>query len=164
MTGPPSQCIPFNLLARLAQFAMADKLKDVSSAETLFRKHFFDHMSENEEEAFAQWREMNEVDAGQLEQEWARNAARSVAHTWQGFLDMPAIYHSGWEGFSPDQLDEEHSTPPVVIITATADHQSPRGMAEWLAVRYKHATLKVVDGGHLAAFCSMDEVWRELLE
>lgn len=164
MTGPASQYIPFNLLARLTKCLLTNKLKEEHSAELFVRTAVFNTLTDSESETFARWRDVNGIGEGQLEREWAGNAVRSVAQTWQGFLDMAAVYHSGWGGFCPHTLDEEHSKPPVIIITCTNDATSPKGMAEWMSHNYTHATLKIVEGGLLAAYLTMDQVWRDILQ
>jgi pimeloyl-ACP methyl ester carboxylesterase len=164
MAGPPTRYIPFNLVARLAKYSLANMLKSEDTAELFVRKGLFDPMNEAERETFARWRDLLGVTEGKLEREMAGNFVRSVAHTWQGFIDIATVYHSGWGGYHPDSLDEDQSRRPVFVVTSRNDYIAPAAMAEWLAANYKNARLKVVDGGHLSGLFYMDEIWKEFLE
>ena len=164
MAGLPTRYIPFNLVPRLAKYAMANTLSSEVKAEVFVRNLLFDSMDEPERETFARWRDLHGVAEGQLEREMARHFVRSVAQTWRGFLDIPAIYHSGWGGYHPDNLDEDQSRRPVFVVTSRGDDMIPMAMAEWLAAHYKNAQLKVFDGGHLSGLFHLDEIWKELLE
>lgn len=159
MTGPLTRYAPFNLFARLAKLTLAYKFREEESVEVFVRKKMADSMGDAVRERFARWREEQGVEEGQFERETARDAARSVSRTWQGFLDMPRIYHSGWGGLCPAELDDEHSSRPVFIVTTTGDE----GMSLWLAENYQLATLKVFDGGPMSAILHLNEMWEGIL-
>ncbi|KAJ6629136.1 Alpha/Beta hydrolase protein [Mycena sp. CBHHK59/15] len=163
MTGPPALYMPFNLFPRLAVFAMGKRIKDESSTEVFIRSLLFDSMGHDEYDAFEEWREAHGFTDGQLERNLMRNLMKSVARSWRGFLDIPAIYHSGWDAFYPDKLDEEH-VKPVLIVASTRDNNTPPDMPLWLAKTLQGATLKVVDGGHMGAMFHMDEIWKQVLD
>jgi len=166
LTGPPSRLVPFNFLAVLAKFAIESKLRSEAGAESFVRSTILPTSAEEDEtEEIIQWREDNGIEEGQYEREIARNAIYSVASTWQGFLEIPQIYHSGWGGFRPDLLDEEHSRPPVTIITSNGDRgHALAGMGSWLVRKYRNATLRMVEGrSALSLLMCLDDVWKEIL-
>lgn len=163
MTGPPARYIPFNLISRLATLYIARRMHSDNSAEAYVRKALFDTMGEEERETFSRWRDAHGLEEGQFEREMGRNVSRSVAHTWQGFLDIPAIYHSGWGGICPDGVANGHLTPPVLIVTFGGDQSVPGAMAEWLMMAYPSAKMKALDGSHVSAFFHLNEIWKEFL-
>jgi len=162
MAGPPARYMPFNLFGYLLKAAVSGRLKSERAAEALARKTTFDVLTEDEREAFSQWKEKNGVDEGQLERELGKMLARSVAQSWRGFLDLPEIYHFGWE---PTMArDVAKSDAPVLIVSATEDNLAPLAMAKWLANYYPSAKLKMINGGHFASFFVMDDIWREVMD
>lgn len=166
LTGPPSRLVPFNALAVLAKFAIESKLQSEAGAESFVRGFILPmNTEEDETEEAIQWREDNGLVEGQYEREITRNAMYSVASTWQGFLEIPQIYHSGWAGFCPDLLDDEHSRPPVTIIASNGENVHVHaGMSSWLAGKYKNATLRMIEGqSRLSLLLCLDNVWKEVL-
>jgi len=139
-------------------------MKTAEAAEVFIRSTLFDQMEESELEAFAQWQDVRGFEEGQVERWMADGAVRSVAKTWAGFLDIPDILHSGWGGFCPETLDDEHSDPPVLVVTATRDTLAPKPLADWLVASYRNARLKSLDGGHIASLLHSNEIWKEFLE
>ncbi|KAK0242862.1 Alpha/Beta hydrolase protein [Armillaria nabsnona] len=167
LTGPPSRYIPFNIPARLARCALVAKLNSVSEAEVLIRRSFFDCMTDREREMYLRWREERGLNEGQFEREMAANMRRSVGQTWEGFLHIPTIYHSGWGGLSPSTLikgREDGFAPPVYLVAAKWDQTVSVNVAQWLAGQYPNATLRVVDGSHISLILNLDNVWREILD
>jgi pimeloyl-ACP methyl ester carboxylesterase len=162
--GPPAKLIPFNIMPRLARYFLAPKLSTTARAQKLVRQLLFDKMKEDEKEVFARWREEQGVSDGELEQEMATNMVRSVAKTWEGFYSVTSILHSDWGGFHPDGLDEEHSRHPVLIVASKGDTRAPSSMADYLAVKYKNATLKILEGGHIVSLFYLDEIFTDLLK
>ncbi|KAF9076003.1 hypothetical protein BDP27DRAFT_1415153 [Rhodocollybia butyracea] len=101
LTGPPSRLLPFNFFGLLAKFAIKGKFQNEASAENFVRTTLLVMPTEEDEtEEIAQWKADKGMADGQYEREVARNAVYSVALTWQGFLEIPQIYHSGWAGFA----------------------------------------------------------------
>ncbi len=167
LTGPPSRYIPFNIPARLARCALVAKLKSVSEAEAFIRRSFFDCMTDREREMYLRWREERGLNEGQFEREIAANMRRSVGQTWDGFLHIPTIHHSGWGGLSPSTLikgREDGFAPPVYLVAAKRDQTVSVNVAQWLAGQYPNATLRVVDGSHISLILNLDDVWREILD
>jgi pimeloyl-ACP methyl ester carboxylesterase len=164
MIGPPPHFVPFNLIPRLAKYLVQGKIKTAEAAEAFIRTTFFDQMDESELDAFARWRDIHEFEEGQAERWMADGVVRSVAKTWAGFLDIPDILHSGWGGFCPETLDDEHSDPPVLVVTSTRETLAPKPMADWLVASYKNVSMKLIDGGHIASLFHLNEIWKEFLE
>jgi pimeloyl-ACP methyl ester carboxylesterase len=159
MAGPIAPYIPCNLFMHLTKALWASYVRSQPSAEEYIKKRVFDVMDEEERDMFLQWRDDQGLEVGQFEREMGRNIARSVAHTWQGFLQLPAIYHSCWAGFCPG---EGMNDCPVFIISPKGDYMFPEAMAEWLAEKYKSATLKTVNGGYMSSFLHLNSVWNEV--
>ncbi|KAL0949650.1 hypothetical protein HGRIS_009694 [Hohenbuehelia grisea] len=161
--GAPSQAIPFRLLARLAKLVLGPKLKTPEKAEQFIRETLFDRMDEAEREEFRKWRGIKGKTEGQFEKEMGLNSFRSVAKTWDGFLEVADVLNSDW-GFEPAKLDDDHvNSKPVLVVVSKGDTMAPPGMGRWLANNYRNSTLKVLDGGHLALLYHFDETWAELL-
>ncbi|KAG5636425.1 hypothetical protein H0H81_008100 [Sphagnurus paluster] len=159
LAGPPSRYAPFNLLAHLARLCIANLLASDSAAEDFIRRHTIDPMDDDERDAFAAWRDEHALAPAQFERALARNASRSVAHSWRGFLDFPALYHSGWGGFAPHTIE---STCPVLVVSPQNDRLMPREAAQWLVSTYNYARLKTIPGSHLASFFHLDDIWDQV--
>lgn len=160
--GPPSRLIPFRLLPRMAVLALRTKFKSVDQAEIFIRAHLFDHTSDEERACFAKWREEQGLSEGEFEHEMAKNVVCSVGKTWEGFLEVSDVLHADW-GFRPDQLDEEHTRRPLLIVASTEDDLG-QGMANWLSENYKNSRLRWVNGGHLSSLYEIESIWAEVLE
>ncbi|KAH9482832.1 hypothetical protein JR316_0004932 [Psilocybe cubensis] len=161
--GPPTQFLPFHILPRLSSFYMRSKLKTIEDAEAFIRQNLFDNMKTEEKEAFRKWREEHGKQEGEVEREFAENMVRSVAKTWDGYLEIADVIHGDW-GFKPDGLDEERNRRPILIVGSEGDTMAPDAMAKWLAASYKNAHFRSINGGHLAALFHLDGLWKELLE
>ncbi|KAJ4472336.1 Alpha/Beta hydrolase protein [Lentinula aciculospora] len=166
LTGPPSRLFPFNITTILAKLAIEGKLQSPATAESFVRRSLLSmSVGGCETEELTEWKEQNGITDEQYERVVVRNAVYSVASTWQGFLEIPQIYHSGWGGFCPHLLDDEHSKPPVTILTSNGDSgYAYAGMGSWLVGKYKNATLRMVEGrSNLSLLLCLDNVWREAL-
>lgn len=162
IAGPPSRYVPFNLIARLAKLYIANRMASEAAVELYIRQTALDSMGEEEREAYTRWREEVGVQEGQLEREMAGNLIRSVAQSWRGFLDIPAIYHSGWGAFQ-GKVDEGSSNLPVLVVTAKRDRLVSGVMSNWLATNCKSTTLKIIDGGFLSLVFGLNDIWKEVL-
>ncbi|KAG5643774.1 hypothetical protein DXG03_009653 [Asterophora parasitica] len=159
MAGPPARYVPFNALMHLARLLLTGCFSSEATAEAFMRRYVIDAMDDDEREVFALWREEQGLDEGQFEREIGRNAFRSVRRSWRGFLDIPAVYHSGWGNFCFANIE---NTCPVLVVTAENDSVAPPEMARWLASTYKSARLKVIPrGSHTSAFFHLDDIWDE---
>ncbi|KAF8665627.1 hypothetical protein AX16_000082 [Volvariella volvacea WC 439] len=160
MSGPPARYLPFNLLGYIVKAATSSSLKTDQGSEVFARKTMFSIMKDDEREAFARWKEAYGVEEGQFERETGKTLSRSVAQSWQGFLDLPIIYHWGW-GNGPTQKMEA----PVLVVSSSEDSIAPMGMAKWLVDYYApRSSLKILQGGHFASFFHMDDIWKEVLD
>lgn len=75
----------------------------------------------------------------------------------------PVHTHSDW-GFEPAKLDEQHVNGERKILVVNSDGDDlGGGMAKWLVGNYKFATLRTIEGGHLAAMYHLDSIYEELL-
>ncbi|CAA7259547.1 unnamed protein product [Cyclocybe aegerita] len=160
--GPPSQYIPFNLIARLGSLALGHKFKTREQTEAFIRETFFNKMGDEERAAFTKWSQDNDRTEAQVERDLGDNMYRSVEETWDGFLEISNIIHGDW-GFNPGSLDEDHAKRPIVIVASEGDTMAPDGMAKWLAATYKKAHFRSVSGGHLASLFHLNDLWKDLL-
>jgi len=161
MTGPIASCMPL-LLGHLVKFMLAKRFATIEAAEAMFQEAVFGRMDQAERETFARWCEARGRAPGETERGMAENSVKSVSKSWVGPMLMPSILHSDW-GFRPDELDEEHSRPHILIAASQDDHMAPVAYAQYLAANYKNARIKHIDGGHLSALYHMDEIWAEFL-
>jgi hypothetical protein len=157
--GPPVHYTPFNIVIRILKIFTASHVRTQASAEASFRESRKHTTSEEEIEKFSRWLEDQGTDEIQFEQEVGRNVVASVAHSWRGFLDIPAIYHSGWGGFRPEKVE---NNCPVVVVTSKGDVAAPEAMAIWLVDNYDSATLKKISGSHIASFFHLDDILSEI--
>ena len=162
--GPPSRYIPFNLVSRLGKLFISSKVSKPENASAFIRDMLFRKSNESERELFEQWRESRGLNDGQLEAEMGENIAASIAETWDGFMAIGHVIHSGWGGFCPCDLDDEHSQRPVLICWGRDDDMAPPSMAKYLVANYKNAQGMEYGGGHLAPLYHMDEIWEKFLE
>jgi pimeloyl-ACP methyl ester carboxylesterase len=160
--GPVRFYVPFNLIGRLVKSVLARQLATIEGAEKFLRENLFDKMDQAERDRFKRWSEERGRALGETERGMAENLVKSVSKSWVGFMLMPPILHSDW-GFRPDELDEEHSRPHVLITTSKDDHLTPPAYAHYLAANYKNVRIKDIDGGHLGILYYIDDVWAEFL-
>jgi pimeloyl-ACP methyl ester carboxylesterase len=161
MSGPIASCMPL-LLGHLVKFMLVKKFATIEAAEAMLQEAVFDRMDQAERETFARWCEARGRAPGETERGMAENSVKSVSKSWVGPMLMPSILHSDW-GFRPDELDEEHSRPHVLITASKDDHMTPVAYAQYLAANYKNARIKHIDGGHLSVLYHTDEIWAEFL-
>jgi len=159
MFGPPARYAPFNLVMHLAKIYMNRHLSPEAAAEIHVRNTLTQFMDDEEREVLVRWMEDNGMAEGQFEREMAHVLTSSVAHSWQGFLDIPAIYHFGWGGSRPE---DAVNTCPVLVISSRGDFLSSEDMARWLATAYKSAGIKHVDGNRYSLFLHLDDIWDEI--
>ena len=159
MVGPPARYAPFNLVMHLAKIYMTRQLSSEAAAEIHVQNTLAQFMDDEEREELARWKEDNGLAEGQFEREMAHVLMSSVAHSWQGFLDIPAIYHFGWGDSRPE---DAANTCPVVVISSRNDLFSSEDMARWLATAYKTTELKHVGGNRYSLFLHLDDVWDEI--
>ncbi|KAJ8595298.1 alpha/beta-hydrolase [Rhizopogon salebrosus TDB-379] len=160
--GPVGYYMPFNLMGRLVKFVLTRKGTTIEDAETSLRENLFDRMDQAERETFERWCEERGRALGETERGMAENLVKSVSKSWVGFMLMSPVLHSDW-GFRPDELDEEHSRPHVLITASKDDHSTPPAYAHYLAANYKNVRIKYVDGGHMSLLYYLNEVWAEFL-
>lgn len=163
MVGPPGRLMP-NVIPRLVKLGLASKVSSPEGAESFIREVIFNKMDDSERRTFDQWRVSRGKGEGELEKEMGLNVARSIAKTWEGFLDTPGVLHSGWGGFTPSGLDDEHSRPPVLVVSSKGDDIAPEAWSTYLVENYKNGRLKSIEGGHIAAICHLDEIWAEFMD
>lgn len=162
--GPPARYIPFNLVSRLGKLFLSRKVSEPENAAAFIHDILFRKTNESERKLFEQWRESRGLSNGQLEAEMGENIIASVAETWDGFMAIKDVLHSGWGGFCPGDLDDEHSQRPVLICWAKDDDMTPPSMAKYLVANYKNVQGMEFGGGHLAAIYRTDEIWEKFLE
>lgn len=159
MIGPPAQYTPFNVTLRIVKIFTASHVSSQASAEALFRGSRKGSVSEEEQEKFSSWLEEQGIDEVQFGQDAGRNIVGSVARSWRGFLDIPAIYHSGWGGFHPEQVTNKC---PVVVVSSKDDVAAPEAMAIWITDNYSSASLKRISGSHIASFFYLNDILGEI--
>jgi hypothetical protein len=155
--GPPQRWIPRNLFHRALLGVLRAPFRDPARVEIPMRRGLFDKMGDAERAKFARWREERGYAAGQLEREFAANAVRSVASSWDGYLRVAEVHHADW-GFRPGTLDEAHAKP-VLVVSADRDEEAPGEHARWLVENYKVARLHTIEGGHISSLFEMNDIF-----
>lgn len=158
--GPPSR-MPFRLFQRLFSLAVAGKFKSVEGAKTFLASTLFDKMDPAERAVMNKWLESKGKTFDEFVRGMAENNVRSVAKTWDGFMEVSDVLHSDW-GFDPRKLDSEHAKP-VLVVGGEADTIGG-ATNQWIVDNYPNATMRSVPGGHIAGLFYLDEVWEQLWE
>ncbi|KAF9469030.1 Alpha/Beta hydrolase protein [Collybia nuda] len=160
MIGPPAHYTPFNITLRIVKLFTVNHVSSQTAAEALFRESRKGSTSDEEQEKFSRWLEEQGIDEVQFCKEVGRNTVGSVARSWRGFLDIPAIYHSGWGGFHPEHVMNKC---PVVVVSSKDDVAAPEAMAMWISENYYSTTLKRISGSHISSFFYLNEILGEVL-
>ncbi|KIJ70216.1 hypothetical protein HYDPIDRAFT_104898 [Hydnomerulius pinastri MD-312] len=161
--GPVVKWDWFGVVPKLMAWMMGTQFKSVERAEGALRTSVVDAMDSQEREVYEVWCRENGITQAQAEREMAEMAVRSVATTWSGIRMLPSIGHADW-GFHPDELDEEHTRPPVLVVRAKADNMAPEVFQRWLVEHYRGARMRKIEGGHMAPRYYMDELWGEIMD
>lgn len=142
---------------------IARRCKDVRGARKLLDVALFDKMDSVEKDRFEEFAQGKRGVCGEeLKMQMAEGALRCIAN-WDGFLEGPDVLHGDW-GFEPAKLDDDHVNARRKILVVVGDTDDlGRGMAKRLVQNYKSATLKTIEGGHLAAMYYFDSIWAEVL-
>ncbi|KAJ6618902.1 Alpha/Beta hydrolase protein [Mycena sp. CBHHK59/15] len=160
--GPPSRIVPFQIIPRMAVWALSMKLSSVDQAEAFLRSLLFDSVLPEERAAHERWRVSRGLEPGVFERQMATNMVKSIAKSWAGFIEASEVIHSDW-GFCPKHLDEEHTVDRPLLISASEHDDLGPDMANWLQTNYRNAKLKWIHGKHLSTLYVMDELWAEML-
>lgn len=158
--GPPST-MPFRLLQRLFSLVFAPKLRTVEGAKAFLAQTLFDKQDPAEKEVMNAWLDSKGLTFDKFVGDMAENNVRSVANTWDGFMEVSDVLHSDW-GFDPRTLDAEHAKP-VLVVSGAADDMGG-ATNRWIVDNYKNATFRTVPGGHIAGLFYMDELWDQVVE
>ncbi|KAJ3529726.1 hypothetical protein NM688_g7812 [Phlebia brevispora] len=161
MIGTPARFVPFNLVARLGRWMLKSKVDTREHAEGFIREFAFTKMTPEEQEACERWKAAKGIEDGDEVKELADGVYRSVRNTWEGFMTVPSVFQSGWGGYSPADLDEQHSKPVLIVITHR-DWETKK-MGEWLGSQLKNAHVRYEEGGHVASMFVMDDIWSDFM-
>ncbi|KAF8642071.1 hypothetical protein AX16_009687 [Volvariella volvacea WC 439] len=161
MFGPASQFLPFHLVPRLASMAIKSSLTTPEKAEAFIAEGITAGMSEAEKKAFAEYRQAKGIPEGELEKEAAYHALRSVSESWAGFMEASDVVREDW-GFEPRNVSTLGRK--ILIVASTDDELAPDSMTQWLMAQYRGASLRSIEGGHMASLHHYDEVWAALLD
>ena len=158
--GPLARWVPFHGLQRLFRWVIGWKLRSVDGAKTLFKSMLFDKMDEDEKGMYRKWLNKNDFTEDVFLKTLAEGAIK-CCRNWDGFMEIADVLYSDW-GFDPRNLDEEHASKAMLVVTSKKDDMG--GSANgWLVENYRSAELKVVPGGHISSMFYMDEIWSELI-
>lgn len=163
VVGPPSRVFPslHKLFLRLASGALTRKMDTPEKAEAFLRDFVFKNMRPKERELYEEWKARKGIKDGEELKEMADAMHRSCQESVEGLITIPAITQSNWGGYSPAELDEEHSKPVLLFLT----HEDPemKQMGEWLAGKLKNARIRYGEGGHVGALFVMDDIWADFM-
>ncbi|BEJ14501.1 hypothetical protein CspHIS471_0402680 [Cutaneotrichosporon sp. HIS471] len=157
--GPPST-LPFRMFQRLFSTVLASKLRTVEGARGFLSQTLFDKMDADERAVADVWIAARGKTFEEFVTSMAENNVRSVADTWDGFMEVSDVLHSDW-GFDPHAIDTEHAKP-VLVVSGDADDMGG-ATNKWIADNYPNATFRTVPGGHIAGIFHMDELWEQLV-
>lgn len=159
--GPASRIIPFKLASRLARLVMKNKTDTRDHAEAFLQDFVFKNMTPAERELCKNWKAAKGIRDGEEMKRMSDGVYQSVQKSWDGFMTMPDIAHSDWGGYSPGDLDNEHSKPVLLFLTKE-DWEMTR-MGEWLASKLKNARVRYGEGGHVGSLFVMDDIWADFM-
>lgn len=159
--GPPST-LPFRPLQRLMKPVLASKMSTVEDARAFLMKQFFSASIDAEERAaLDKYLELRGETFDCYVTAMAENMVRSVAQTWDGFMEVSDVLHSDW-GFDPRTLDSDHAKP-MLVVGGSLDTMGG-ATNQWIVDNYPNAVAREVHGGHVAGIVYMDDLWRELVD
>lgn len=159
--GPPSRIVPGGLIMRLAAFAMKRKMDTPEHADEFMRDFVFKNMTQPERELYVKWKADKRIKDGEEVKHLADGVYRSVQKSWDGFKAVPSVFQSDWGGYSPAELDDEHSKP--VLLFLTKEDKETRQMGEWLAGKLKDSRVRYGEGGHIGSLFVMDDIWADFM-
>lgn len=157
--GPPSQYLP---TLKLGKIGMQGKVNTLEKAAAFIHDFGFKKMTPKEREAFERYKEKRGIAEGETEKSMGEGAYSSVTKTWDGFLSVADVYHSGWGGYDPTSLDEEHARKPVLLVMNYEDRDN-KLMGEWLLKNMRNAQARYEEGGHMASMFVLDDIWADFL-
>jgi pimeloyl-ACP methyl ester carboxylesterase len=157
--GPPST-LPFRMFQRVFSSTVAPKLRTVEGSRVFLSQTLFDKMDPEERAVMDRWLASRGKTYDEFITSMSENNVRSVANTWDGFMEVSEVLHSDW-GFDPRTLDKDHAKP-VLVVSGAADDMGG-ATNQWIADNYANATFRTVPGGHIAGLFYMDELWDQLV-
>ncbi|TXT12765.1 uncharacterized protein COLE_03175 [Cutaneotrichosporon oleaginosum] len=157
--GPPST-LPFRFMQRLFSSVIAPKLRTVEGSRVFLSQTIFDKMNSDERAVMDSWLHTRSKTYHEFITTMAENNVRSVANTWEGFMEVSEVLHSDW-GFDPRTLDDAHAKP-ILVVSGAADDMGG-ATNQWITDSYPNAILRTVPGGHIAGLFYMDELWDQLV-
>lgn len=153
--GPPSM-LPFRLIQRVMRPALAPKMRNVEDARVFIANNYFNNMSAKESIELDRRLESRGETFDSHVTSMAERMVRSVAQTWDGFMEVSEVLHSNW-GFDPRTLDAEHAKPMLVV---TSSHDAlGAGFNQWIVDNYQGAV-----GHDVSDMVYLDDVWQELVD
>lgn len=157
--GKPA--IYFKFLPKLIGSYIKSQVQDIEKAKEFVQKEFFDKMGDDEKEIVHKWEEENNKSVEWIINMMSTNISLSISKTIAGYNDVAHVLHSDW-GFDPKKLP---SSPirKVFILAAQDDKVAPMEMSTYLVENYPHAELKIISGGHIAAFFQGDAIIKNWL-
>lgn len=158
--GPPST-LPFRVLQRALRPVIAPKMRTIGDASAYLRTTFFNTDDPEERAALQRYLAERGETLDSLVSSMAENMVRSVATTWDGFMEVSDVLHSDW-GFDPRQLGPEH-TKPVLVVGGSNDDMGG-ATNQWIVDNYPNAVARTVPGGHISGMFHMDELWQQLVD
>ena len=91
----------------------------------------------------------------------AQGVHRSVRRGWDGYMVVAETMHSNWGGYSPAELDDEH-TKPVLLFLTNEDWETKK-MGEWLATQLRNTRVKYGEGRNLGGLFVLDDIWADFM-
>ena len=156
--GPPSRYLP---TLKLGKIMLQNKVNTLEKATAFIHEFGFKKMTPKEREVYERHKEMRGMEDGELERSIGEGTFKSVANGWDGFLAVADVFHSGWGGYDPTSLDDEHAKPVVLVMNH--EDRDNRLMGEWLLKNMRNAHGRFEEGGHMASIFVMDDIWEDFL-
>lgn len=157
--GPPSRYLP---TMKLGKVMMEDKVNTLEKAAAFIHDFGFKKMTPGEREAFERFKEKHGIADGETEKTMGEGVYSSVAKTWEGFFAVAKVFHSGWGGYDPTSLDDEHARKPVLLVMTHEDKDN-KLMGEWLLKNMRNVRGRYEEGGHMASVFVLDDIWADFL-
>ncbi|GJE84489.1 AB hydrolase-1 domain-containing protein [Phanerochaete sordida] len=159
--GPPARFFPGGFIMRLAASGMKSKMDTPEHAEEFIRDFIFKNMTGPERELYVKWKTEKGIKDGEEVKHLADGVYRSVQRSWDGFTALPRVFQSDWGGYSPAELDDEHSKP--VLLFLTKEDKETKKMGEWLAGKLKNVRVRYGEGGHIGSMFVMDDIFADFM-
>eukprot|EP00834_Sanchytrium_tribonematis_P006524 NODE_489_length_6860_cov_1.209289.p3 type:complete len:303 gc:universal NODE_489_length_6860_cov_1.209289:220-1128(+) len=152
--GPPGYY--FTFIGKMIAAGIKSKIKTEEGARSIMEKAM--HLSDEDKSLSKEWTIRTGKTLEGLIDKMSKDMMLSMKYTNVGYHQVPIFINEDW-GFDPEEISSKH----IKIICARNDKQAHMSMHEWNAKHYE-TDLEIIEGGHLAAVFTIDQMIADFLK